>query len=245
MYRLPEPAGMARILMFLAVFFSCRPAFAQSPATGSWETINLSYKPSERIFLYGELQARSQHLTDDFFYHEVKAGIGYTIPRKLSVMLAAGDYRTYGYPGNFKDLVTKEFRLWQQLSFKTPVEPVNLEHRYRIEQRWRNGNYRNRFRYRLNATVAINKKNIVANTFYVSVYDEVFFTNRAPYFERNRFFAGAGYQFSPLFALQSGILRQFDYRKSDDGSVKNFIQTSLLFFLDNEEEPSRHPSAMD
>lgn len=220
--------------------------FAQPDKLGSWEMANINYQYTKHISFFGEIQARSQRLTTDFFYHEVKGGVGYSIGKKISFLVAAGDYRTYVFPGNFKSLQTKEFRFWQQFSFKSNLDPVRVDHRFRIEQRWLNGNYRNRFRYRINPVIPINHKTIVPKTLYGVVFDELFFTNQAPYFERNRFFVGLGYQFSKLIAIQSGFLRQFDYRKTDDGSGKNFLQTSLLFTLERKEPIApRHPQMMD
>lgn len=221
-------------------------AQAQNNKLGSWEMANINYQATKHLSLFAEIQARSQQLTTDFFYHELKGGVGYTIGKKINILVAIGDYRTYTFPGNFKSLQTKEFRFWQQFSFKTSLDPVRIDHRIRIEQRWLNGNYRNRFRYRINPVIPINHKTIMPHTLYGVVFDELFFTNQAPYFERNRFFAGLGYQFNKLVALQSGFLRQFDYRKIDDGTGKNFLQTSLLFTLERKESVApRHPQMLD
>lgn len=238
------PKYMCTILV--AVFVLSIAGYAQPDKLGSWEMANINYQFTKHVSFFGEIQARSQRVTNDFFYHEAKAGVGYSIGKKISFLLAAGDYRTYTFPGNFKSLQTKEFRLWEQFSFKSNLDPVRVDHRFRIEQRWLNGNYRNRFRYRINPVVPINKKTLVPHTLYGVVFEELFFTNQAPYFERSRFFAGLGYQFNKLFAIQSGFLRQFDYRKTDDGSGKNFLQTSLLFTLERKASIApRHPQMMD
>jgi hypothetical protein len=113
------------------------------------------------------------------------------------------------------------------------ISRVMIEHRYRIEQRWLNGDYANRFRYRLSSTIPLNHPSIIKNTLFISVFDEVFFTNKAPYFLRNRVFAGSGYKVSKLLTIQVGFIRQFDYNTVDNGSGKNFIQTSLLFNAGN------------
>jgi hypothetical protein len=163
------------------------------------------------------------------------------------VVIAIGDYRTYDYPGNFKDLQTKEFRLWEQFVMNSYIAPWRIEHRYRIEQRWINGKYRNRFRFRINPIIPINGKTLTSHVLYATVSDEVFFTDKPPYFERNRFFVGAGYLFSNLFTLQTGFIRQFDYRTTDNGSGKNFIQTTLFFAIDKSAEPqvNTHRSTID
>src|SRR6476620_1981706 len=179
----------------MAVFFISVATIAQPDKLGTWNVVNLVYKPNQHFSAFAELQARSQRFFKDFFYHEEKVGIGYNLPKKFSVLIATGNYRTYDYPGNFKDLQTKEFRLWEQFVVNSYIDPLRIEHRYRIEQRWVNGVYRNRFRYRINPIIPINGKKLDPHVLYATINDEVFFTSKAPYFERNRFFVGAGYVF--------------------------------------------------
>ena len=225
------------------------PAFinAQSNKLGGWYIANLNYSLNKKFVLYGELQARSQQVADDFYYHELKGGMQYNLPAKNSLFLGTGDYQTYNYPGNFKKpSAIKEFRIWEQFVLNNNINRIKIEHRYRIEQRWINGVYSNRFRYRLNPVIPLNHSTVIANTFFVTAFDEVFFTNKAPYFLRNRFFAGAGCKFTSAFTLQLGLIRQFDYRKTDDGSGKNYIQTSLLFNINHTEvSKETHPSTLD
>ena len=238
-----------RYAFFLLIFILLlsQMVTAQPDKLGGWHIVNINYHLNKSFVLYGELQVRSQKLTDDFYYHELKGGVAYNFPQRNSLFVGVGDYVTYPFPGNFKrPAAVKEFRMWEQFVLNNNINRVKIEHRYRIEQRWLNGNYRNRFRYRLNPVVPINHKTVVPNTFFVTAFDEVFFTSKAPYFERNRFFAGAGYQFSKLFTFQAGFIRQFDYRTTDDGSGKNFIQTSFFFTEDHTQtKREHHPSTMD
>lgn len=220
---------------------------AQSNRLGSWDIATAMINPNNRFSFWVETQTRSQGLTSDFYYYETKGGAVYNIKKKMAAMLGVGNYHTFDYPGNFKGgALVKEFRLWEQLILNNNIDRVKIEHRYRIEQRWLNGEYRNRFRYRFNPVVPINHPTVVARTLYATAFDEIFFTNNAPYFERNRFFAGAGYQFSDLFAFQAGFIRQFDYNKTTDGTGKNSIQTVFLFYLDKHTlHPERRPNVMD
>ncbi len=237
----------SKTAVLIAVFFIHIVTIAQTNKLGSWNIVNFVYKPNPHLSAFAELQARSQGFFTDFFYHEEKIGIGYNIPKKFSVVLAMGDYRTYDYPGNFKDLQTKEFRLWEQFVLNSYIDPLRIEHRYRIEQRWINGTYRNRFRYRINPIIPINRRTLTPHVFYATVSEEVFFTDKPPYFERNRFFVGAGYLFSSLVTLQTGFIRQFDYHTTDNGSGKNFLQTTLFFSVDKSAaaQVNRHPSTID
>lgn len=223
---------------------------AQTNKTGGWYITNLSLSLDSKFGLWLETQTRAQKLTTDFFYHEFKGGISYKLADKVTILVGTGDYKTYTFPGNFKTpMAVKETRLWQQLVMSNNVNRLKLEHRYRIEQRWLNGEFNQRFRYRFNPILPLNHKSVTPNTVYLTAFDELFFTNLAPYFMRNRLFAGVGYQFSKIVGAQVGWIRQFDYRKADDGTGKNFIQASLLFNLDKkifEDKDREHfPSTMD
>lgn len=208
---------------------------------------NLNYHATKALSVVIEGQLRAQQLANDFYYHELKAGLAYNFPKKNSVLVGFGDYKTYTFPGNFKTpLRLKEFRIWEQLVLNNNFDRFKIEHRYRIEQRWVNSTFRQRFRYRFNPVVPLNHAGFVPKTLFITAFNEVFFTNKAPYFERNRFFGGLGYQFSKLFTMQLGFIRQYDYRTSDQGSGKNFIQTNFLFNVDHAQAThEKHPATID
>jgi len=215
------------VFIFLFMHFL---SSAQSDVLGGWYIVNLNYHLNQKFTLYSEIQARSQHVADDFYYHELKAGASYALPGNGAVFLGFGNYKTYTIPGNFKKPVeVNENRIWEQFTLTNNISRIKFEHRYRIEQRWLNGDFHNRFRYRLAAYVPINHATIKDNTLIFSVFDEVFFTDKKPYFLRNRVFFGPGYQINKLLTIQTGFLRQFDYNEVDGGTGKNFLQVSLLF----------------
>ncbi len=234
------------LLCLLALILS-KTSSAQTDKLGGWHIVNLNYHLTKSLVFYGEIQTRSQKLAGDFYYHELKGGLAYNFPKRNSVLFGLGDYTTYPFPGNYKrPAAVKEFRMWEQFVLNNNIDRVKIEHRYRIEQRWLNGDYRNRFRYRINPIVPVNHTTITAKTLYATAFDEVFFTSKSPYFERNRVFAGMGYQFSKLFAFQAGFIRQFDYRTTDNGTGKNYIQTTFLFTADHtNSKRETHPSTMD
>ena len=126
------------------------------------------------------------------------------------------------------------------------INRIKIEHRYRIEQRWRGGEYKNRFRYRINPVIPINKSTIEKGCIYASIYDEIFLSNKAPHFERNRFFVGLGYQPLSTVSIQMGWIRQYDYNIASGGSNKNFFQTTLLLRLHQQKNDNTvHPSTID
>lgn len=221
------------LLMMLSI-----TAFSQPADLGSWNVINSRLTLSPKWSLFNELQLRSQSFYHNHYYYEIKGGVSYSINKNFNFLLGAGKYMTYTDGGNFKSPVTaNEFRFWQQLTMNQYLERIKFEHRYRVEQRWFKTGYRNRFRYRLNTAFPLNRKKMGPKTFYVAAFDEVFFTNKAPYFERNRFFAGAGYQLSKYFTVQPGYLYQFDYR-NNNGTGKHFFQLTLMIEIDADKNPN-------
>jgi hypothetical protein len=213
---------------------------------GTWNLINLSKDFDGKWTSFFEAQIRSQQLYNNFFYHEYKGGFGYNVAKNFNVTLAAGQYVYYTPTGNLDSVTSSEFRLFQQFTLKGKLGRVKVDHRFRIEQRWTADDYRNRYRYRLSATIPINKKEVEKGAFYINVSDEIFLTNKKPHFERNRLFGAIGYQFTDIFALQTGIMHQYDYRKSGSVTLKDYLHVSLLFSFEGGKSKSReHPDTKD
>ncbi len=147
------------------------------------------------------------------------------------MLFGLGEYHTYQAGGDFvRPQLSDEFRTWLQLTMNQHLDRLKFDHRYRAEQRWTQNGYRNRFRYRLNLNVPLNQPKTDPGAWYLTVSDEIFFTDRAPYFERNRFFVGAGFVVRKWLTLQSGWMHQFDYRINDE-TGRDFLQISVLFAL--------------
>lgn len=203
--------------------------YAQTDVLGGWYLVNFNYHISKKLTLYTEVQTRSQHVLDDFYYRELKTGVNYRLKDNMSVFIGFGNYKTYTSPGNYeKPIEVNENRLWEQFVYTTNLSRINIENRIRLEQRWQNGNYNNRLRYRLFLSIPVNHPKIQDKTFFPIVFDEVFFTNKEPYFLRNRIFGGAGYRFSKVVTVQAGFLRQSDFFANGGSVGKNFLTTSLL-----------------
>lgn len=215
------------IIVLIAIGGSC---FAQSNKTGTWglATLVLPGSTEHRWGGYAELQGRTDEtLFRNFFYYEVKGGVSYNFDNNSYALIGTGHYTTYDYLDLDKGPLVKENRLWEQFTSVEFVGRVKLEHRYRVEQRWLNsdaGNtYRNRFRYRLNALVPINHAKFVPNTVFLSVFDEVFFNNKTPNFERNRICALLGYQFTKALNLQAGWINQFNNLPASSNDKNNMM----------------------
>lgn len=237
------------LLLLTMVVVCTGSVLGQTKNLGSWNVINTRLSLSKNWSVFNELQLRSQSFYNDHFYYEVKGGVSYNINKNFSLLVGTGKYITYDaeQDGNFQKPVTaNETRFWQQLTMNHYLEQLKFEHRYRVEQRWFTTGYRNRFRYRLSTAVPINKKSIEPGAFFFTTFNEIFLTNKAPYFERNRFFIGVGYEISKPLIIQPGYVYQFDYKNDHTGSGKHFFQLTLIIDLDDIEDAiPRLPSTVD
>lgn len=207
----------------ITFLFSSFHSHAQEDALGSWNILTAKYDHSKKIAFFGEGQLRSLKYYDNFHYHEFKAGITYKVDPKFNVSLAAGKYDTYGQGGDFvRPKNNAEYRIWPQFIFLQNIKGFEVEHRYRAEGRFTSNGYRNRFRARLGVSHPIGKAVNGVQKFSAGFNNEVFFTNREPYFERNRFLIYADYKLNPTSKFLLGYLYQLDYRINDETGT-NFI----------------------
>lgn len=198
---------------------------------GSWNVLNFNARINKKWSAFAETQLRSLSFYNEFHYYEYKIGANYALTNNFVTTSGIGSYNTFSEGGNFKTpLKNAEIRTWLQLSIKTPIENLIFENRFRFEQRFTSNGYRNRYRIRLGATLPLNTKKIVPKTLSLIAWNEIFFTNNEPYFERNRFFIGLGYEFE-TFSIQTGYIRQFDYKINDE-TGRSFLNIAVLYHID-------------
>lgn len=209
---------------------------------GSWNIINFNVKVNYKWNAFVETQLRSLSFYDQFHYYEYKAGGTYKVSSNFSLTSGIGSYNTYSEGGNFElPSQNKEIRTWLQVNMKNPLKFMTFEHRYRTEQRFTTNGYKNRFRYRLGATIPLNNKEVVPKTFYLSAWNEIFFTNNEPFFERNRFYLGCGYELSEKIAIQTGYIHQFDYKINDE-TGRDFLQLGCFIEIFRKGSNSASPN---
>jgi hypothetical protein len=198
---------------------------------GTWNVLSVKTSFNEKWGAFAEGQLRSLKFYNDFHYHEFKGGVTYALDKNFSFAVATGKYDTYLSGGDFVSPKTSdEIRIFEQLTMSQVLTRVKFEHRYRAEQRFTQVGYRNRFRYRLQMVMPINRKKVEPKTWFLNTSGEIFFRDTPQYFERLRTFAGVGYQFTSTHTLMLGYMHQFDYRLVDEIG-KNFLYVSFLFDL--------------
>ena len=198
--------------------------FAQNLDLGSWNILNLKYNHNEKWSAFGEAQLRSLKFYDNFHYYEYKGGINFKAHKNLSLALGAGSYQTYKEGGDFVlPKNNNEFRIWPQVLVFQTVGKLNIEQRYRSELRFTSNGYRNRFRYRVGLSYPFGKEKNKYKPFQISTSNELFFTDKEPYFERNRLQIAFNYKPTKASTIQIGYLHQFDYKINDE-TGRDFLQ---------------------
>lgn len=207
-----------KALTIIFVLITNLQTIAQS--VGSWNIINLKLELKNGFSLFGEGQLRSLKYYNDFHYHEFKGGLNFKAHKNLVVSMAVGKYDTYGEGGNFEiPKNNSEIRLWPQVVISQEINKLKIENRFRTEMRFASKGYRNRFRNRFGVVYPLFAKKKVE----LGVFNELFFTNNEPYFERNRFSVNVSYKLNPSSTFMIGYLHQFDYKINDE-TGKDFIQ---------------------
>jgi Protein of unknown function (DUF2490) len=218
------------LIRLVVLFFSVNMVSAQTFDLGSWNILNVKYTYDQKWSFFGEAQLRSLKFYSNFHYHEYKGGVNFKTNKNVQLTLGAGSYQTYKEGGNF--VLPKnndEFRLWPQIILFQSIGKLKIEQRYRTEFRFTSNGYRNRFRYRFGISYPFGKERNDYKPFQVNVSNEIFFTDKVPYFERNRILFAFNYKPSKATTIQIGYLHQFDYKINDE-TGRDFFQ--IGYFID-------------
>jgi hypothetical protein len=216
-------------VVFLCI--SINTASAQYADLGSWSILNLKYNLDNKLSFFGETQLRSLKFYSNFHYYEYKGGVDYKVHKNVRLTLGAGSYQTYKEGGDF--VLPKnnaEFRIWPQFILFQSIGKLKIEHRYRTEFRFTSNGYRNRFRYRFGTSYVFGKEKNEYQPFQISVSNEIFFSDKEPYFERNRLLFSFNYKLSKATSLQIGYLHQFD-NKINDETGRAFLVAGFYYEL--------------
>jgi len=213
---------------------------AQKYDLGSWNILNLKYNVDQKWSLFGEGQLRSLKFYNNFHYYEYKGGVNFKVHNNATLSLGAGSYQTFKEGGNFvKPKNNDEFRIWPQVVIFQSLGKLKIEQRYRAEFRFTNNGYRNRFRYRLGISYPFGKERSNYKPYQISASNELFFTDKEPYFERNRMLVAFSYKPSKSTTLQIGYLHQFDYKINDE-TGRDFIQVGYFIELFRKQSTNRN-----
>ena len=196
--------------LLLIVWLSCPLCFlAQETEPGNWLMYFGLNKLNDTWSIHTEAQYRNHTAyPGNIEQLLLRTGVNYHIDKNAFVTLGYGHITSHVYESEQKAPESTEHRIWQQLIMKNKVGKFGFEHRYRIEQRWVNDDYRNRLRYRIMATMPFSGNTIEPGDFFLGLYDEIFMNTEETFFDRNRLYGAIGYQVKSNLGLQVGMLNQ-------------------------------------
>jgi hypothetical protein len=217
----------SKLFLSLCILLSIK-GFSQNFDLGSWNILNVKYRITEKWSVFGEAQLRSLKLYNHYHYYEYKGGVNHKVHKNVTLSLGAGSYQTYKEGGSF--VLPKnndEFRIWPQIIMIQALGKLKIEQRYRAEFRFTSDGYRNRFRYRLGMSYPFGSQRNNYKPYQISASNELFFTDKEPYFERNRILFSFNYKPSKVTTFQVGYLHQFDYKINDE-TGRDFLQIGVF-----------------
>ena len=216
-----------------------------------WVLYTGTHKLTERVNLLTEYQWRRANGFQDWQQSLLRTGLEYEIIPKVSVMGGYAWVRSFPYGAQPILHEFDEHRLFEQVNLVSKVGRLEVQHRYRIEQRFLEqyalGNtgavvqvdpiFRNRIRYRALALLPLSRKTMEDQTLFLSVNNELFVgvgkgIAKNP-IDQNRFIAALGWRFNTNANVQVGYLNQFVIKSNAIDVERNHaLWTSIIYNLD-------------
>ncbi len=202
-------------------------SYAQNSDLGNWLLYFGNKKINAKWNWHHEIQYRNYNAIGDLEQLLLRTGIGYNLTENNNnLLLGYGFIHSQNYVDNLDEKVNiNEHRIFQQFITRHSISRVKVQHRYRFEQRWVEGaDLRLRFRYFLSLNIPINNQDIIDNTWYGSIYNEIFINDQQILFDRNRLYFGIGYRLNQTAKFEFGYMNQFLNRENRD-------QINLITFI--------------
>ena len=195
---------------------------------GNWLMYFGTNKVSEKFSIHTEAQYRNHTISPTNIEQLLlRTGLNYHFKPNASATFGYAHIGNYEYDSERKSPEVEEHRIWQQFLTTNTIGRVKLEHRYRLEERFVEDDFKMRFRYRLMVFIPLNRPKIEAGALYLGIYDELFINDKRNFFDRNRLYGGLGYQYANNMHFQVGLLRQ-----EVQTTAKTFLQFGLIFNTD-------------
>ncbi len=204
---------------------------AQKSDLGAWYMYFGNNKISKKLNLHNEIQYRNFNAVGDLEQLMIRAGIGYDLTEDNNNVLAGYVFILSRPYENGEKTENIEHRIFQQYITKQEFGRFNLQHRYRLEERIMEDDFRMRFRYYVNLSIPINNREMLPKTFYASVYNEIFLHLDSPVFDRNRVYGALGYVINKNMRIEAGYMNQIQENKNR-GQIQVGFYNNIPFTKD-------------
>ncbi|MDR6464822.1 DUF2490 domain-containing protein [Chryseobacterium sediminis] len=201
-------------LVFTVLGLGSILTFAQKSDLGAWYMYFGNNKISKKLNWHNEIQYRNFDAVGDLEQLLIRTGIGYDLTENNNnVLLGYGFILSQPYVnGEKKENI--EHRIFQQYITKQKFGRFYLQHRYRLEERFLEDDFRMRFRYMLGINIPITQKEMLPKTLYASVYNEIFLHFNNPVFDRNRVYGALGYVINKNMRIEAGYMNQIQENRN-------------------------------
>jgi len=187
---------------------------AQENDLGAWYMYFGNNKIGKKLNFHNEIQYRNFDGIGDLEQLLIRTGIGYDLTENNNnILLGYGFILSQPYVKGEKT-ENIEHRIFQQYITKQKFGRFYLQHRYRLEERFLEDDFRMRFRYLLGVNIPINNKEMLPKTFYGSVYNEIFLHLNSPTFDRNRVYGALGYVINKNMRIEAGYMNQIQENRN-------------------------------
>jgi opacity protein-like surface antigen len=229
-------------VVFISVAAGAQTRMSDHNSIG-WFTTTITPAITKKLSGHIEYQWRRDDLVSNWQQSLLRVGLNYKFHPQVTAHIGYGWILTFPYGDNTIAAVPKTFpehRIYEQLVINNPIGKVNVQHRFRLEQRWVGKLktitsekpdemvYLNRVRYMCRVDVPIYKK------LYAAGYDELFVgvgkNVGENVFDQNRIGILAGYKFNSMFRIEGGFLNQTVQLGREVGG-KNVFQYNNGFIL--------------
>lgn len=196
--------------LLIAILIFTNLAHSQKSNTGNWLIYFGNQKINEKFNWQNEIQYRNYDFIGDTNQLLLRTGIGYNLSENNNnILLGYGFINTQKYVANSDEKVPiNEHRIYQQFITKQNFDRINIQHRYRLEERFIANDFQVRLRYFLGINIPINKKLLEKNAIYLSAYNEIFINTEKPIFDRNRLYGALGFIIDKNFKIEAGFMAQ-------------------------------------
>lgn len=159
---------------------------------------------------HNEVQYRSYDALNDLEQLLLRTGIGYNLTKNNNnLLLGYGFIYNENYVSGLDSKInSNEHRIFQQYIYKKEYRSFSLQHRFRLEQRFIESDFKVRWRYFLGVNIPLKAFDGTNNTLYLSAYNELFLNIGHTVFDRNRVYAGLGYKINSDLRFELGYMNQ-------------------------------------
>lgn len=197
-------------LIPLFIFLFAGNLSAQESELGNWFQYFGSKKLNQKWNWHNEVQYRNYNFIGDLEQLLLRTGVGYNLTENNNnLLLGYGFIRAENYQQDGSKAVVNEHRTFLQFITKQLINNTILQHRYRFEQRWIEGDFKLRLRYFIGVNIPLKKSPISSGDYYLSIYNEIFLNTENSVFDRNRLYGAVGYKVNNKFRVELGYMNQF------------------------------------